>query len=212
NALRAARQRRTAPARGGADRALRAPGGGADPLRALRLALVAQALEAEALALPEPRPLAGLKPPRRPAARLQRGTRRAPVTRPPIGAQQKAGPRTHARTGQGSQELQLPGGRICPRSAPPASTGVAMLTCHLPASKWPTSAALMGASSADQCPISTESLLSTASLPPVAALSTSAASASSTPVELTSMLSVYALLSTVVATTPPAAGLTERAS
>src|SRR2546430_17448908 len=44
----------TAPARGGADRALRAPGGGADPLRALRLALVAQALEAEALALPAP--------------------------------------------------------------------------------------------------------------------------------------------------------------
>src|SRR5256885_17030653 len=54
NALRAARRPRTAPARGGADRALRAPGGGADPLRALRLALVAQALEAEALALPAP--------------------------------------------------------------------------------------------------------------------------------------------------------------
>src|SRR5438132_8433703 len=84
-----------------------------------------------------------------------------------------------------SQELQSPGARICPRSAPPASTGVAMLTYHLPASKWPTSAALMGASSVDQCPISTESLLSTASLRPVAALPTCAASASSTPVELT---------------------------
>src|SRR6266853_3972144 len=76
---------------------------------------------------------------------------------------------------------------ICPRIAPFGSAGVVTFTYSLLALKLSRSLAAMVASSIDQWPILTLSLVratSFAPLAPVAPVSTSAAVASSTPVEL----------------------------
>src|SRR6266481_5789729 len=76
---------------------------------------------------------------------------------------------------------------ICPRIAPFGSAGVFTFTYSLLALKLPRSLAAMVASSIDQWPALTLSLVratSFAPLAPAAPLSTSAAVASSTPVEL----------------------------
>src|ERR1700682_367904 len=76
---------------------------------------------------------------------------------------------------------------IWPRIAPLASAGVLTFTYSLLALKLPTSLAVMVASSADQWPMLTLSLVRATSFGPVApaaAVSSSAAVASSTPVEL----------------------------
>src|SRR5439155_23034999 len=96
---------------------------------------------------------------------------------------------------------------ICPRIAPLASAGVFTFTYSLLAVKLPTSLAVMAASSVDQWPRLTLSLVRATSfgpLAPAAAVSTSAPVASSTPVELTCTVSVLAAESTVVAATPEA--------
>src|SRR3984893_6816465 len=76
---------------------------------------------------------------------------------------------------------------IWPRIAPLGWAGVLTFTYSLLALKLPTSLAVMLASSADQCPMLTLSLVRATSFGPVApeaAVSSSAAVASSTPVEL----------------------------
>src|SRR6185312_10653137 len=79
-------------------RALRAPGRGADPRRTARLAVVAQALEAQALRLPEPRPLSSGR---------------------------DAGPLLPERTGQGilPRPATAPARRSARGSRPPAAPG-----------------------------------------------------------------------------------------
>src|SRR5882762_103876 len=104
---------------------------------------------------------------------------------------------------------------ICPRIAPLGAAGVFTFTYSLLAVKLPTSLAVMVASSVDQWPMLTLSLVRARSfgpLAPAAAVSTSAAVASSTPVELTCTVSVLAAESTVVAATPAAVPATGGAS
>src|SRR3984893_11131124 len=104
---------------------------------------------------------------------------------------------------------------ICPRIAPLGAAGVFTFTYSLLAVKLATSAAVTVASSVDQWPMLTLSLVRARSLGPVApaaAVSTSAAVASSTPVELTCTVSVLAVESTVVAATPAAVATTGGAS
>ena len=105
-----------------AHRALRAPGRRADPRRAARLAVVAQALEAEAIP----------------------STRTAPAERA-----RDAGPRLPERTGHGEpgRGSYGAGASICPRMAPAGCAGVARFTYQRLASKSAMSMALTAASS-----------------------------------------------------------------
>src|ERR1700730_15150707 len=103
------------------------------------------------------------------------------------------------------------GGVTWPRIAPLGSAGVLTFTYNLLAVKLATSLAVMVASSADQCPMLTLSLVRATSfgpMAPAAAVSSSAAVASATPVELRCTLSVLAAESSVVAATPEAVTVT----
>src|SRR5271169_2337525 len=95
--------------------------------------------------------------------------------------------------------------------APVASAGVITFTYQSLAVKLLRSATVIAASSTDQWPGSTPSLVSATSFGPVApaaAVSTSAAVASSTPVACTCTVIVSAVESTVTAATPAAVMVT----